>query len=88
MARAFVAALSDIDNNSSEDPSSDEDEPDKNDEKKENMKDFNGLCFMANSKQSSDEPDISELYEWLCSSWCFSQGITSSSYQTNIKDQG
>ncbi|KAG8083885.1 hypothetical protein GUJ93_ZPchr0010g8935 [Zizania palustris] len=25
------------------------------------MKDFNGLCFMANCKQSSDEPDISEV---------------------------
>ncbi|KAG8095274.1 hypothetical protein GUJ93_ZPchr0012g18826 [Zizania palustris] len=57
MARAFVAALSDIDNTSSEDPSSDEDEPDKKDKK---MKDFSGLSFMANYKQSSDEPGISE----------------------------
>ncbi|KAG8083683.1 hypothetical protein GUJ93_ZPchr0016g2518 [Zizania palustris] len=57
MAWAFVAELSDIDNTSSEDPTSDEDEPD---EKKEKMKDFNGLYFMANCKQSSDEPDISE----------------------------
>ncbi|KAG8064882.1 hypothetical protein GUJ93_ZPchr0004g38875 [Zizania palustris] len=55
-----MAALSDIDNTSSEDPSSDEDEPD---EKKEKMKDFNGLCFMANGKQSSDEPNISELLQ-------------------------
>ncbi|KAG8088490.1 hypothetical protein GUJ93_ZPchr0010g10711 [Zizania palustris] len=60
MARAFVAALCDIDNNSSEGPSSDEDEPDKKDKK---MKEFNGLCFMANSKQISDEPDISEVIE-------------------------
>ncbi|KAG8095806.1 hypothetical protein GUJ93_ZPchr0013g35232 [Zizania palustris] len=67
MARAFVAALSDIDNTSSEDPNSDEDERDKNDKK---MKDFNGLCFMANGKQSSDEPDISEMEHrfWMYSS--------------------
>ncbi|KAG8083463.1 hypothetical protein GUJ93_ZPchr0015g6795 [Zizania palustris] len=45
-----MAALSDIDNTSSEDPSSDEDEPDKKDKK---MKDFNDLCLWPTASKAA-----------------------------------
>ncbi|KAG8081904.1 hypothetical protein GUJ93_ZPchr0014g46763 [Zizania palustris] len=86
VARAFVAALSDIDNTSSEEPSSDEEEPCKSEEKKEKTKDFNDLCFMANDKHNNDELDSSEGRhgrledKWIIDSGCSCHVIEKSSW--------
>ena len=56
---AFVVALSDIDTSSSEDESSEEEEPSIKNKKK--IKDFTGLCFMADNNDNDPELDSSEV---------------------------
>ncbi|KAG8088315.1 hypothetical protein GUJ93_ZPchr0010g9349 [Zizania palustris] len=60
VARAFVTAISDINNTSSEEPSSEEEEPPKKENKEKKTVDNTELCFAVDDDYCSDQLDTSE----------------------------